>query len=247
MFNKEELSEAIAKAVTDSADHNFDASEMTWINRIESLRRTLCESSEAVEIIDYGAGSPELQLTSEEMSQGRVHRLTIGELCQNSSLASRWSQFLFKLALALKPAVCLEMGTCLGVSTAYLGAALTMNNRGKILTLEGSAALAAIAKRNLSELEVEVTVCVGPFKDNLKHILFMNAPIDFVFVDGHHDEQATLSYFQQMIPYMSTGAVIVLDDIRWSAGMTRAWKQLCSHPRVFLSVDLGGMGVCGIQ
>jgi predicted O-methyltransferase YrrM len=43
--------------------------------------------------------------------------------------------------------------------------------------------------------------------------------LDFAFIDGHHDERATVAYFQQMKPSLSPGAVVLFYDIKWSSGM----------------------------
>ena len=45
-------------------------------------------------------------------------------------------------------------------------------------------------------------------------------------IDGHHDEQATIAYFEKFIPYLSKNSIIVFDDISWSDGMRRAWNTI---------------------
>jgi hypothetical protein len=44
--------------------------------------------------------------------------------------------FLYCLARALAPAAVLELGTCLGVSAAYLSAALEANGSGQLVTID---------------------------------------------------------------------------------------------------------------
>ena len=38
-------------------------------------------------------------------------------------------------------------------------------------------------------------------------------------------------------------AVIVMDDIYWSKGMHRAWKEISGWPEVRVSLDLFHMGI----
>jgi len=38
-------------------------------------------------------------------------------------------------------------------------------------------------------------------------------------------------------------AVIVLDDIYWSRGMYRAWREIISWPEVRVSIDLYEVGI----
>ena len=52
------------------------------------------------------------------------------------------------------------------------------------------------------------------------------SPIDFAFIDGHHDREATLSYFKQILPFMAKGGVMLFDDIAWSDGMREAWREI---------------------
>lgn len=137
------------------------------------------------------------------------------------------------------------MGTCVGISAAYQATALRLNGGGRLFTLEGASPLARIATRTLSELGLDqVTVVQGRFQDTLETVLRENAPVDVVFVDGHHDEQATLRHFEQVRPHLSAGALLVFDDIRWSGGMARAWRAVAESPDTALAVDLGSLGLC---
>jgi predicted O-methyltransferase YrrM len=131
------------------------------------------------------------------------------------------------------------------MSAAYQGAALKLNGRGTLLTLEGDPSLADIARNNLEQLGLDtVEVVVGRFQNTLPDSLIKRRPVDYVFVDGHHDEQATLAYFQQILPCLSETALLVFDDVAWSGGMKRAWRAISSDRRIAVAVDLGGVGLC---
>lgn len=238
------LANSISATLNRSASHE----EKGWIDRIEALRKILNSSQRKVTVVDYGAGSPELNLTSEQMYQGRITSSAIGKICRIASKQPAWCFLLFKLIREFQPLTCLELGTCLGISTAYLAAALELNDRGKVTTLEGSEALAFIAKRNLNELGLErANVIVGRFQDKLTEVLRAQEHIDFAFIDGHHDQQATLTYFKRILPFMSDGSVMVFDDIRWSIGMERAWHKIISHEQTSVSLDLDSVGICIVR
>jgi predicted O-methyltransferase YrrM len=68
-------------------------------------------------------------------------------------------------------------------------------------------------------------------------------PIQVVFLDGHHDGEATIQYFNEILPYIAESCVFILDDIRWSEDMYWAWKKLCYHPRVRNNFDLFQWGI----
>jgi predicted O-methyltransferase YrrM len=179
------------------------------------------------------------------MEAGRVGSGTIGEISRRASKSYFWSQILFQLVRHFKPVNCLELGTCLGISSAYQGAALNLNQRGQLITIEGSEALACIAKRELSTLGLDnVVVVAGKFQEELQPILERLGSVDYAFIDGHHDEDATLAYYRQVLPFLSLPALLVFDDINWSEGMKRAWKAILEDERVSMSVDLRQIGIC---
>lgn len=206
--------------------------ERTWIARIESLRRELSVSSAEIPVADHRAAAPR----------------RVAEICRHASVPPKIALVLFKLIRAFRPSVCLEMGTCLGISAAYQGAALALNGNGRLVTLEGSDALVALARQNFARLGLDgVTVVAGRFQDALGDVARAHAPLDFAFVDGHHDEHATLAYFGQLVPFLAPTAVLVFDDISWSDGMRRAWRTITADARVGLSVDLAIVGLCVIS
>jgi predicted O-methyltransferase YrrM len=235
-------------ALLATLNDDLDAEERRWVDRIEGLRRTLSASRTVVSRVDYGARNPRMQLTDEMMYQGEATTATIGDICRTASNPSRTALLLFKLIRGFRPRVCLELGTSLGITAAYEAAALTLNGAGRLVTLEGAETIASLATQNLGGLGLtNVTVVVGRFQDTLEGVLRDHRPIDYAFVDGHHDERATVQYFQQILPALAPRAVLVFDDIAWNAGMGRAWKAISEHPAVTLAIDLSAMGVCVID
>ncbi|MEY2806196.1 MAG: O-methyltransferase [Planctomycetia bacterium] len=216
---------------------------------IEALRARASTSSERLRIDDYGAGAPDSTFSEEQMAAGRVIERTVGEACRASKKPA-WAGLLWHLVREFKPERCVELGCCLGISACYQGHALRSNGGGgRLWTLEGAPMLAAVARRHLAEqgLDGRVEVVVGRFQDTLPGLLARHAPIDYAFIDGHHDEQATLRYFEQLLPHLAPRALLVFDDIDWSDGMRRAWARLVDDRRIQLSIDCGEVGVCAVD
>lgn len=235
---------AVRRALRAGALGSLSAGDRRWIEEIESLRVRLLGDVRELTVMDFGAGSGDAELTEAQMAKGRQKTLTVAEACAVSK-PRRWALLLFHLVRSLRPRVCIEMGTCVGISAAYQAAALRLNGSGRLITLEGARPLAELAAGNLEELGLrQARVVPGRFQDTLGEVLRENAPVDFVFVDGHHDEHATLGYFGQVVPHIADGAVVVFDDIGWSAGMARAWSSIASDPRVGHALDLGAVGLC---
>ena len=136
----------------------------------------------------------------------------------------------------------------MGISASFQGAALKLNGKGKIVTLEGAESLATIAERSFRSLSLDnVALVTGRFQDTLGKVLDTYKSIDYAFIDGHHDEKATIAYFKQIIPFLSEEALLVFDDISWSDGMKRAWKTIVTNDRINISINLRQIGVCIIN
>lgn len=225
---------------------DLEAGGGEWGRRIERLRAELEGSEETVEVVDYGAGTPDADRSRTEMSNGLVTSQTVGEVCRSSSTPPLWGRFLFALVRELRPRACLEMGTCIGVSAAYHAAALRLNGSGHLVTLEGAGSLAGIARQTLARLGLESVAEVreGRFADTLSGAIEVHGPFGLVFVDGHHDGRATLDYCAAVSPALGPDGLVVFDDIDWSPGMASAWSAISSAPNVRLAVDMGPVGVC---
>ncbi len=234
----------IANAIGDAFNDRLSPEEKEWVDRIEELRSVLSADLTEISFKDYGAGSPNLTRTEKEMDDGVVTTTTVSNVC-NASKPRFWSLVLFKLIREFKPTTSIELGTCLGISAAYQSAAHKINNKGGITTMEGAVSLASLSEVNLRKLGLDnAVVDCGKFQDNLDRVLNENKPIDYAFIDGHHDEKATISYFQSFIPKLSSKAIIVFDDISWSNGMRQAWNKIIENKNVKFWVDIIMMGIC---
>lgn len=239
------LAAPVAAALRSALRDDASPEERDWIVRIERLRAELDASDAPVMRLDYGAGSPGAGRTAEQMLAGVETADTIGNVSRLTSKPPFWGRVLFQLVRHTRPASCVEMGTSVGISAAYQAAALELNGSGTLVTLEGAPAVAELARAHLGRLGLGRTeVVVGRFQDTLPGVLEACQPVDYVFVDGHHDEQATLGYFERMLPFLAEAALLVFDDIAWSDGMRRAWGALARDPRVATAVELGMVGLC---
>ena len=144
-----------------------------------------------------------------------------------------------------------EAAKRLGISrnSAYQAAALELNGAGRLTTLEGARAWGAIAEQGLSALGLagRAEVRLGPINDTLAGVLERIAPIDYAFLDAEHTEEATLEQFDMLLPHVSAGGVVVLDDITFSIGMWRAWNTIRRRDRVSTSLAISRVGVVAVH
>lgn len=205
---------------------------------IESLRTELVEVKKPIEVMDYGAG-PDGKRSKAEMEQGVCAAKTT-EICR-TGLKEKWAEAIYNLVQQKQPAMVLELGTCCGFSAAYMSKAAP---QASITTIEGAPALAEIARENLKQLACKnVKVVEGRFDNVLSTVLSGMEGVDIAFIDGHHDRDATIEYYHQILPYLNRNGVMVFDDIAWSEGMREAWRFIEQDADTVKSVTTEKLGI----
>jgi len=170
--------------------------------------------------------------------------LTVSEAC-SSSKPFFAALLLYHLAKAFRPASVLELGTNVGISSAYMAAALQGHGGGRLTTMEASPYRLRIAREVHAGLGLaNIGYKQGLFVETLAPTLQELGSLDLVFIDGHHQYEPTLAYFDAIWPHARPGTLFIFDDIRWSEGMRRAWAKLREDERFALVVDVGVLGLC---
>jgi predicted O-methyltransferase YrrM len=199
---------------------------------IEQRRAELLASKESLTVRDFGAGS----------HTGAGHRRHVRDIARTAAKPRQLGQLLFRLVNHFQPLTVLELGTSLGLTTAYLA---TPSSRSRVITFEGCPATAAVARATFASLHLRnVELIEGNLDNTLAPTLAaLPGPIDFAFFDGNHRYEPTLRYFEQCLIHRTDQSVFVFDDIHWSAEMDRAWEAIKAHPDVVLTIDLFYMGL----
>lgn len=234
---------AVVVALRRALSGRPDLNEAAWVERVERVRASLASSADVFELEDFGAGR---SATFDDGAVSIVHRetRTIGSMTSHSK-PPRWAYLLFRLTRDLKPSSAVELGACVGISACYQAAAMELNARGHLTTLEGSEPLAQRTARSLQDLQLadRATVVQGRFSDNLDRVLEEMPPVEMAFIDGHHIEQATLDYMEQILRSAGPECLLVFDDIHWSTGMRSAWKRIVYDDRFALTVEMRDLGL----
>ncbi len=206
--------------------HRYDA-----YARVEAIRAALVKDEGVLEVDDFGAGSV----------SGAKRQRRIGDITRRAVKPKKYGQLLFRMAAYYKPHYVLELGTSVGLTTAYLAMA---NAQSIVTTVEGSPAIAELARENFRKLDVSsIALYNRAFDESLSRIIPLHPHLDFVFIDGNHRMEPTLDYFNQLLPAMHESSVIVFDDIHWSRDMEAAWEKIRQHPQVMLTIDLFFIGL----
>ncbi len=200
-------------------------------DKIEKIRQRLLEDERMLEVTDYGAGSRIF----------KSNKRKVGKIASVAVQPPEAGQLLFRLVHKLKPRSIIELGTSLGITSLYLAAP---SKNTLVYTLEGCPQTLAIAREVFAEYKASnIRTSEGNFQATLPLVLHNLEQIDFVYFDGHHQEEATLNYFHACIGKAHNETVFVFDDIHWSPGMEQAWKQIKAHKKVRQTIDVWQFGL----
>ena len=200
--------------------------------KIEDIRDNLKLNFDSIELEDYGAGS------RNEISKIK----TISEIANSSLTKAKYAQLIFRLLNNGTAENIVELGTSLGLTTSYLA---SVNPKSTVYSFEGDKSIAKVATNNIKSLGLEnVDLNVGEFSKTLEPWLnSIEFKLDFVFLDGNHRFESTMSYFEMILPHIHDKTIVIIDDIRWSKGMEKAWDELKSRKEVGVSIDVFQMGI----
>ena len=197
---------------------------------LNSIRQFWLNCPDVIENKDLGAGS--------SMNANRAH-IAVKDIAATAMSGSSKLLLLHNLAQYFTPKLCVELGTSLGMSAACLA-----THSDKVVTIEGNPQIANLAQRTFAMIQQSnVETLVGNFDDLLPEILKKDKP-DLIYVDGNHTYEATISYFQMILEHpMHNDLVVIFDDIYWSAGMFKAWKEIQTHKSIRLTINVYHFGI----
>lgn len=216
--------EFITKVLND--DRHFYAYQA-----IENIRQLMLLEQKELLIEDFGAGS-------------RVKKENTRKICdiaRSSLKPKKFGQLLFRIVDHYSPATILELGTSLGITTAYLASA---KEGISVTTMEGAKTVAAVAKQNFEKLRLNnIGMVEGNFDETLSPVVAQLKSIDLAFVDGNHRYEPTVRYYRELLPAVHEYSVLIFDDIHWSKEMEQAWEAIKADDAVTLSIDLFFIGL----
>ena len=202
---------------------------------IEKQRAFLESNPQLVKVWDRGAGSRQSNNTERSINQ----------IAKAALKPKKYSQLLYKIVAYYKPSKVLEMGTSLGITTCYLAAAA---DDARVVTMEGAANVAAIARNTFKEVGVpNIQVVEGDFDETLPQYLNSITQVGLAYVDGNHRYEPTVRYFESLIQKSNEESILIFDDIHWSAEMEQAWEEIKNHAAVTLTIDLFFIGLVFIR
>ena len=150
---------------------------------------------------------------------------------------------LFRITKYFQPDTILEIGTSLGLATSALSLG---NSNAKITSLEGCPQTMTVAKNlfQVSGFKLQNIEFINTeFSSYLKTQQLTTNNRQLIYFDGNHSKQATLEYFELLLPTITNETVWIFDDIHWSSDMEEAWEIIKNHPKVTVTIDTFQWGI----
>ena len=223
--------------------------------KIEECRAKMLADKSEVAFVDYGSGKRVRSLENDANAGSLALRdkRRVCDIAKGSLARKKYAQMLSRLVNWLETPLGLpskgrnsgegltivELGTSLGITTAYMAA---VDSRNRVVTYEGCPAVAEIAKANWKALGIKNIECrvgeidVAKLDEELEQV-------DVAFVDANHTYASTRAYINILLQKVHAKSVLVVDDIHHSAEMERAWREICADERVTSTMDLYQMGL----
>jgi len=131
---------------------------------------------------------------------------------------------IYGLVRALKPAVCVEIGSARGKSACFIAQALQENDKGKLYAIDphnvnawndvGSEDTFGVMSGNLRKLNLSHRVEIVR-KTSTVAAVEWNVPIDLLFIDGDHTYEGVRNDWDLFSPHLTKFGVALFHDTIW--------------------------------
>jgi len=196
--------------------------------KIEQQRREFRKSNKVLNFTDYG-------------KSGNTFKKKVSTIAKNSLKSPKYAKLLSSAIAYYKPKNVLELGTSLGITTAYM--AKSANN---ITTMEGDASVVAQANQGWDNLDISnIKTIIGNFDETLSQL--DNQKFDLIYIDGNHKYEPTIRYFDNLLDNAFATTLFIFDDIHYSEDMEKAWEHVKNQPNVKVTIDLFFLGFVSLD
>jgi len=207
----------------------YDKKKIKEYIKIKYFIRRLRSNRYKIEITDLGAGS---KVTTS-------NKRSISSIAKNSGSNLKRAILLYKLVKYFDCNNILELGTSLGIGTQAMSLGKPKAN---ITTIEGCPNISKLTEENFNKHKLKnIELITSDFYKAINNLT--PKTYDLIFFDGNHQKEATLNYFETLLPTIHNNSVFIFDDIHWSKGMTEAWETIIKHPKVTVSIDTFFWGI----
>jgi predicted O-methyltransferase YrrM len=173
----------------------------------------------------------------------------IKEIYKISASPKKWAQLLYCITKYTNSHKVLELGTNVGFSGAHILSALNTKNETFFTTMEGLPQLCESSANYFKTISMpeKFEVINGLYDNTFPELLQKNNTYDLFFIDGNHQKDPTIEYYQKLKKQVQNTAVFIFDDIYYSTEMTEAWNAIKNDQLVNYSIDMYKLGIIVID
>lgn len=218
----------------------YDRKKYAEYSILKKYQKSLLENTNTIEVTDFGAGSRVFKSNTRAINQ----------IAKTAGISTKRAKLLFRITNYFQPDTSdsglvkqsiLEIGTSLGLATSALSLG---NKNAKITTLEGCENTLAVAQKQFETFKLtNINSVATEFKSYLTNCQLNTEHCQLIYFDGNHSKQATLEYFELLLPTITNETVWIFDDIHWSFDMEEAWEIIKNHPKVTVTIDTFQWGI----
>lgn len=226
---KSQRLQSVYKAIIDARQSDFTSVDLTIFDECEKYRNKLLSSDETVSYEVFNSAK-----TS-----------TVSQICKKAASSKKWCALIYSLVSSSGANNVFEVGTNLGVSGVYILNALKDNASSMFVSLEGLPKLCEISGNEFQRIcnNRKFKIWQGLYQDTFDSALKSVSEIDCSFIDGNHQYGPTVDYFHKIQSKSTSNSLLIFDDINWSEGMQRAWREIRNDASVALTIDLYEIGI----
>ncbi len=209
----------------------YDSNRYYCFQTIERERQQLLRDNHIIEVEDYGTAPSGPRRVCDVVSR--------------SAEKSRVHQLIFKIANHIHARQVVELGTNVGIGTAYLA---SVASKAQVFSFEGSNELIKIAEdvwkrlglRNIEVISGDINLTLPAFVEKQRE---SKQTLDLAFIDANHTYDATVNYFSGLASLAHSRTIIIVDDIHYNKEMYRAWKAIRDIDGVSATFDCYHIGI----
>ncbi len=162
---------------------------------------------------------------------------SVGELAKQS-LLDKYNQLLFRIVSYYEPKNIVEIGTSLGLSTAYLA---SPDASIKVFSTEENVELASIAKQNIEELSL-ANIQIKPSAGNwFSHTQKQEKQYGLIFIN--QTDEDLFQVFLKLSALINENTIVVFREINQDLETSKSWDLIKSSLSTTISIELFQLGL----
>ena len=224
----------VFKSILEVKESNYSKKDKKVFMSIEAYRKKLASNSGVISYEIFNSSATK----------------QIKDIYKIAASPRVWGELLYVLAKKLKSEKVLEIGTNVGISGTYILNGMKQNHDGfQFTTMEGLNQLCLLCEEQFSEVTTRnnFDIISGLYDNTFPKLIANENNFDLVFIDGNHQKEPTLKYFEELKKCSNDKVVFIFDDIYYNLEMTEAWKIIICDKSVNYSIDLYKWGIAIID